>query len=65
MICIPTSQSRSLSIHRYSAAHAVRELEPLLNQKTYRQTAAALGERLHQEDGVKMACDALEKLLAS
>jgi UDP:flavonoid glycosyltransferase YjiC (YdhE family) len=56
--------ARSLFIHQYNAARAVRELNPLLNDPSYRERAAAVGDRIRSEDGVGNACDALEKLLA-
>jgi UDP:flavonoid glycosyltransferase YjiC (YdhE family) len=57
--------ARNLFIHQYKASRVIRELEPLLKDTKYSENAAAISEHLRNEDGVKMACIALEKLLAS
>jgi rhamnosyltransferase subunit B len=55
--------ARSVPRARYDAAAAVRELRPLLQEPGYSRQAAAVGEKVRGEDGVKMACNALERLL--
>jgi rhamnosyltransferase subunit B len=47
---------------RYTAELAARNIALLLENSTMRRRAAAIGEQLRQEDGVKAACDALEAL---
>jgi UDP:flavonoid glycosyltransferase YjiC (YdhE family) len=47
---------------RYTAELAARKITLLLENAPLRQRAARIGERLHHEDGVKAACDALEAL---
>jgi UDP:flavonoid glycosyltransferase YjiC (YdhE family) len=47
---------------RYTAELAARKITLLLENARLRQRAARIGERLHLEDGVKAACDALEAL---
>jgi len=56
--------ARSLFIQHYTAARAARELEPLLRDAAYRESATKVGERIRAEDGVAKACNALERLLA-
>jgi UDP:flavonoid glycosyltransferase YjiC (YdhE family) len=55
--------ARTIGRHRYTPARAAAELRHLLDNPLYRQRAAAVGEQVRQEDGVRAACDALEGLL--
>jgi UDP:flavonoid glycosyltransferase YjiC (YdhE family) len=55
--------ARSLSINRYTASGAARELEQLLHDASYAGNAAAVGARIRAEDGVGAACREVEKLL--
>jgi UDP:flavonoid glycosyltransferase YjiC (YdhE family) len=55
--------ARVLLSIRYSAARAIRELRPLLEQPRYARRAAEVGEAVRHEDGAARACDALEELL--
>jgi UDP:flavonoid glycosyltransferase YjiC (YdhE family) len=48
---------------RYTAARAVAALRPLLDDASYAQRAAEVGEQVREEDGVRNACDALEEFL--
>jgi UDP:flavonoid glycosyltransferase YjiC (YdhE family) len=50
---------------RYTAARAEAALRQLLEDSSYEQRAAAVGEKVREEDGVGVACDALEALLQS
>ena len=54
---------RSLPIRQYQVARSVRELKALLQDNSYAANAAALGDRIRAEDGVREACNGIEKLL--
>jgi UDP:flavonoid glycosyltransferase YjiC (YdhE family) len=56
--------SRTVFIHHYSGSRAAREWRPLLEERRYLENAASVGERIRAENGVRNACDALEKLLS-
>jgi UDP:flavonoid glycosyltransferase YjiC (YdhE family) len=45
---------------RYTSANAANHLRELLSNPTYRHKAAALAETIKQEDGLTVACDAIE-----
>ena len=55
--------SRTLSRNRYLAKRVARELNELLSNPIYKAKAAEISQTIQQEDGVKTACDAIEKLL--
>ncbi len=57
----------SRTIHRkhYSAARVAKELSELLGNPRYAAKAAAIGRIVQTEDGVGVACDAIEKQLIS
>jgi UDP:flavonoid glycosyltransferase YjiC (YdhE family) len=55
---------RSISRRGYTPARVAAELRHLLDDPSYSQRAAAVGECVRQEDGVRSACDALERLLS-
>jgi rhamnosyltransferase subunit B len=55
--------ARSLFIHDYNARRAERQLDALLHDPAYRNTAEAVGENIRQENGVARSCDELLKLL--
>ena len=52
--------ARTLPRHRYTANHVVAELNRLLQDHSYATRAAQVGEQVQAENGVKIACDALE-----
>jgi UDP:flavonoid glycosyltransferase YjiC (YdhE family) len=54
----------TLSRERYSAKTAARALGKLLNDPAYSASAAHIGARFRAEDGVGLACDAIETVLA-
>jgi UDP:flavonoid glycosyltransferase YjiC (YdhE family) len=54
---------RGIPRHRYTPPRVAAELRQLLDDPAYSQRAAEIGERVRQEDGVQVACDALERLL--
>jgi UDP:flavonoid glycosyltransferase YjiC (YdhE family) len=55
--------SRTISRHRYTPARVAAELRRLLNEPASGRRAAEVGEQMRQEDGVRVACDALEGVL--
>jgi UDP:flavonoid glycosyltransferase YjiC (YdhE family) len=55
--------ARTVTRHRYTPARAAAELRHLLDNPMYGKRASAVGEQVRWEDGVRMACDALELLL--
>lgn len=54
---------RTLYRNRYRADRAARELDALLREKRYAETAAKLGAQVRRERGVETACDAIERVL--
>ncbi|HKQ53039.1 MAG TPA: nucleotide disphospho-sugar-binding domain-containing protein [Pyrinomonadaceae bacterium] len=54
---------RTLARKKYTAANVVRELERLLNDETYAERAAAVGEIVRGEDGARTAADEIEKFI--
>jgi UDP:flavonoid glycosyltransferase YjiC (YdhE family) len=54
---------RSISRRRYGPDTAAAELKKLLDNPTYAERAAEVGGKLRKEDGVRIACEALESLL--
>ncbi|MEL4895813.1 glycosyltransferase [Crocosphaera sp. Alani8] len=54
---------RSLTREEYSCDRLVWELKELLLNPSYQQKATEVSRLMQQEDGVKNACDAIEKLL--
>lgn len=55
--------ARTISKKRYTAKRIAAELQYLLDGGKYFDQASATGEVLRRESGVRVACDALEKLL--
>jgi UDP:flavonoid glycosyltransferase YjiC (YdhE family) len=55
--------ARTIARHSYTPARAAAELRHLLDNPAYSQRAAEVGAEIRQEDGVRMACDALGGLL--
>jgi rhamnosyltransferase subunit B len=55
--------SRTIPRQQYSADRAVKELRELLANPSYQQQAAKIGQMLQSENGVKVACEAIEKQL--
>ena len=54
--------SRTLPRHRYTPARAAAELTRLLDDATYAQRAAEVGEHIRHENGVCVACSAIESI---
>ena len=55
--------ARTISRRRYTPACVAAELRSLLDDPAYARRAAEVGEQMRQEDGVRVACDALEGVL--
>jgi UDP:flavonoid glycosyltransferase YjiC (YdhE family) len=55
--------ARSILRERYTAKAATRELRCLLDEPSYAQRATAIGQQIRRENGVEVACGALEALL--
>jgi rhamnosyltransferase subunit B len=56
--------ARTIPGHRYSAARAITELRHLLDDPSYSRRASEVGQQVSREDGVRVACDALESVLS-
>jgi rhamnosyltransferase subunit B len=52
----------TISGSRYTASRAVPELRQLLDDSSYSQRALEVNGRMRDEDGVRVACDALEAM---
>ncbi|MBW4579700.1 MAG: hypothetical protein KME42_09035 [Tildeniella nuda ZEHNDER 1965/U140] len=55
--------SRTLPRKQYAAARVAKELRELLNNSSYTAKAAAIGQMIQAENGVIVACDAIEQQL--
>ena len=55
--------SRTIFRNKYSAKRVARELNELLTDSSYKIKAQDLARIVRAEDGVKIACDAVEKML--
>lgn len=55
--------SRTVFPRRYREDVVVRELGALFASDAYRARAAAVGAEVRAEDGPRVACEALERLL--
>jgi UDP:flavonoid glycosyltransferase YjiC (YdhE family) len=55
--------ARTIARRRYTPTCVAAELRRLLNAPAYSRSAAEIGEQVRQEDGVRVACDALENML--
>ena len=53
----------SVNRQRYRATSAARQLEKVLNTRSYSERAAAVGIQVGGEDGVCVACDAVERAM--
>ena len=49
---------------RYDRDRAIGALTKLIENPSYRERAEALGQQIRREDGVRVACDAIEEQLA-
>ncbi|MHB1037971.1 MAG: glycosyltransferase [Pirellulales bacterium] len=55
--------ARTIPRGRYTPVRVAAELRRLLDDPTYARRASAVGEQMQQEDGVRVACDAISGLL--
>jgi rhamnosyltransferase subunit B len=61
--CVRLGVGRTLSPSRFTVRRAVSELSELLDNPSYRERAAEVGQRVREENGTKQACDAIEQVL--
>jgi rhamnosyltransferase subunit B len=61
--CVRLRVGRTVSPARYVVPRVVNELSELLNNPTYREQAAKVGQRVREENGTETACDAIEQVL--
>lgn len=57
--------SRTISRKQYSASRVAKELRELLDNPSYTAKAAEIGRIVQAEDGVGVACDAIENQLST
>jgi UDP:flavonoid glycosyltransferase YjiC (YdhE family) len=57
--------ARTIPPYRYTASRVAAELRRLLEEPAYSQRASAVADQVQQEDGVRVACDALSALVQS
>jgi rhamnosyltransferase subunit B len=57
--------ARTIPRHRFTAVRVAAELRLLLDDPAYARRASAVSEEIRQEDGVRVACDALSCVLQS
>lgn len=57
--------ARVVPRHRYTPARVAAELRALLDNPVYSERALRVGDLVRQEDGVRVACDAVEALLST
>jgi rhamnosyltransferase subunit B len=55
--------ARTIPRHRYTAGRVAAELRHLLADPACTRRSSEVGDQVRQEDGVRVACDALEELL--
>lgn len=55
--------ARPLPFRRYTAERAATELRLLLDEPAYSRRAAEIRQEVEKEDGVRVACDELERVL--
>ena len=54
--------ARTVERHRYRADRVARELRILLEQPSYMESARGIATAMQSEDGVRAACDGLERI---
>ena len=62
--CVDLWVARSLSVGTYSVQHVTRELEELLHEPKYSERADEVGRIVREENGLKTACESIERILA-
>lgn len=61
--CVRLGVGRTLSEARYTVPRVVSELSELLDNPTYREHSAKVGQQVRGENGTKRACDAIEQVV--
>jgi UDP:flavonoid glycosyltransferase YjiC (YdhE family) len=54
----------SIKRQRYTADRAARQLDLLLRTPAYADRASAIGRQIGNQDGLSLACDAIERTMA-
>lgn len=62
--CVKLGVGRSLPVASLTVPRLVSELTAILEDQTYRERAASVGQLVRDEDGTKTACDEIERHLA-
>jgi len=60
--CVRAGVGRTLSYRRYTTLRVVHELSQLLNDPSYGEQAARVGQQVEAENGTNRACDAIEEV---
>lgn len=63
--CERIGVARVISRERYKAATAAAELKRLLSDESYKRSALKAGEVVRAEHGTRIACDAIEDVIAN
>ena len=63
--CVRLGVGRSITPSEYKVERVVRELSAILSNDSYAAAAARIGAVVRSEDGTRVACDEIEKILAS
>ena len=63
MRLVRLGMARGIPRERYNTDTAVREIRFLLENKTYAESAACVGQQVRKENGTARACDLLDRLL--
>jgi rhamnosyltransferase subunit B len=61
--CVNLGVARIIRRHNYGAGKVAKELDQLLTNSTYRETAKEIAAKMENEDGVAAACEGLEQAL--
>ena len=61
--CMGLGVGRMLTPAHFTVPRVASELLELLNNPTYREQSAKVGQRVREENGTKTACDAIEQVL--
>lgn len=61
--CVKSGVARTISRDRYNAKTSAKELEIILKGGSYKTAALELKNIIDSENGIKTACDAIEKML--
>ncbi len=57
--------ARTIPKNEYTSTRATTELQLLLNNQSYKNKAIEIGKLVQSENGIKTACDSIEKMLCN